>query len=272
MTYNGKTNWQVNEIVMPADMNRIEQGIIDAYENIVFNTKYNLVSASKRGIGSTISTVDPIPTTWIMETSGILYNKDGFRIAADSYVGENTAASFAFSISNDTYWQSRSATLGHIQIVLPSALKVTKFRFKTEATAQFSLQIRGSILGDEWTELVSREISAGVQEFEVAIPVQEARKYYQFMFTPTNGVCPKVYAIKIAESSVATQSIAYTLASAPTSWEQNQYILIQTPMDVNSAGVLLNTFNSVPIRTILQTGKKYRLVYNNGQFDATEVD
>lgn len=29
MSYNPKTNWQLNEIVMPADMNRIEQGIAD---------------------------------------------------------------------------------------------------------------------------------------------------------------------------------------------------------------------------------------------------
>ena len=29
MSYNPKTDWQLNEIVMPADMNRIEQGIAD---------------------------------------------------------------------------------------------------------------------------------------------------------------------------------------------------------------------------------------------------
>ncbi len=29
MAYIGKTNWQNNEIVEPADMNRIEQGILD---------------------------------------------------------------------------------------------------------------------------------------------------------------------------------------------------------------------------------------------------
>jgi hypothetical protein len=30
MAYNGKTNWQNNEIVEAVDMNRIEQGISDA--------------------------------------------------------------------------------------------------------------------------------------------------------------------------------------------------------------------------------------------------
>lgn len=35
MAYNGKTNWQLNEIVKPEDMNRIEQGIIDAYESLL---------------------------------------------------------------------------------------------------------------------------------------------------------------------------------------------------------------------------------------------
>ena len=35
MAYNGKTNWQLNEIVKPEDMNRIEQGIIDAHENLL---------------------------------------------------------------------------------------------------------------------------------------------------------------------------------------------------------------------------------------------
>lgn len=35
MDYTGKTNWQLNEIVKPEDMNRIEQGIIDAHENLL---------------------------------------------------------------------------------------------------------------------------------------------------------------------------------------------------------------------------------------------
>lgn len=35
MAYNGKTNWQLNEIVKPEDMNRIEQGVIDAHENLL---------------------------------------------------------------------------------------------------------------------------------------------------------------------------------------------------------------------------------------------
>ncbi|HUM41493.1 MAG TPA: hypothetical protein PKI14_00925, partial [Fervidobacterium sp.] len=32
MSYNGKTNWQDGEIVHAQDMNRIEQGILDAYD------------------------------------------------------------------------------------------------------------------------------------------------------------------------------------------------------------------------------------------------
>lgn len=35
MDYTGKTNWQINDIVMPGDMNRIEQGIIDVHENLL---------------------------------------------------------------------------------------------------------------------------------------------------------------------------------------------------------------------------------------------
>ena len=35
MAYTGKTNWQINDIVMPGDMNRIEQGVIDAHENLL---------------------------------------------------------------------------------------------------------------------------------------------------------------------------------------------------------------------------------------------
>ena len=39
MAYTGKTNWQLNEIVKPEDMNRIEQGIIDAYESLLTHNK-----------------------------------------------------------------------------------------------------------------------------------------------------------------------------------------------------------------------------------------
>ena len=35
MAYVGKTNWQLNEIVKPEDMNHIEQGIIDAHESLL---------------------------------------------------------------------------------------------------------------------------------------------------------------------------------------------------------------------------------------------
>ena len=35
MAYTGKTNWQLNEVVKPEDMNRIEQGVIDAHENLL---------------------------------------------------------------------------------------------------------------------------------------------------------------------------------------------------------------------------------------------
>ena len=41
-TFTPKTNWQTNDTVMPADMNRIEQGVYDA--SVVFSedglTKY----------------------------------------------------------------------------------------------------------------------------------------------------------------------------------------------------------------------------------------
>ena len=39
MAYVGKTNWQLNEIVKPEDMNRIEQGVIDAHENLLTHNK-----------------------------------------------------------------------------------------------------------------------------------------------------------------------------------------------------------------------------------------
>ena len=39
MAYTGKTNWQLNEIVKPEDMNRIEQGVIDAHENLLTHNK-----------------------------------------------------------------------------------------------------------------------------------------------------------------------------------------------------------------------------------------
>ena len=39
MAYAGKTNWQLNEIVKPEDMNRIEQGVIDAHENLLTHNK-----------------------------------------------------------------------------------------------------------------------------------------------------------------------------------------------------------------------------------------
>ena len=48
-TFTPKTNWQTNDIVKPEDMNRIEQGIYDAYFVIADDgTKYKWVVDSDK--------------------------------------------------------------------------------------------------------------------------------------------------------------------------------------------------------------------------------
>lgn len=56
MAYTGKTNWQINDIVMPGDMNRIEQGIIDAHENLLtHNADTGSHTDIRKKIGTDIS-------------------------------------------------------------------------------------------------------------------------------------------------------------------------------------------------------------------------
>lgn len=56
MAYTGKTNWQINDIVMPQDMNRIEQGIINAHENLLtHNTDTGSHTDIRNKIGTDLS-------------------------------------------------------------------------------------------------------------------------------------------------------------------------------------------------------------------------
>lgn len=58
MAYNPKTNWQLNEIVMPADMNRIEQGIADLDSQLGDKANLSDIPTTLPANGGNADTVD----------------------------------------------------------------------------------------------------------------------------------------------------------------------------------------------------------------------
>lgn len=366
MAYNGKTNWQLNEIVKPEDMNRIEQGIYDleaqkiakdatlvltggdlntctrvglytwsasnasaiancpevsqgtmfviprllnytgSVENItqfiitqgnniytrtladgVWSSwvrvskmsdlltvaKYNPVIAVKTSKGSGSSTVNPLPTMWVQKVLGTSYESNGFEILSTSTNGANYIKN-AFDGNASTYWMPQSVISDTITITLPSALQVTKMRlsFKVTGTGTTSFAIQGTNnFSGSWTQLQNISKSAGTYSEEIALTNSTAYKYYRIVWTIGNNIL-ELYEVTIAKSGVSTFSMAYSLAGAPSSWEQNQRVLIQTPATPDTSGVVENVFAGISVSAILQNSRKYELVYNINKFDVMEVD
>lgn len=366
MAYNGKTNWQLNEIVKPEDMNRIEQGIYDleaqkiakdatlvltggdlntctrvglytwsasnasaiancpevsqgtmfviprllnytgSVENItqfiitqgnniytrtladgvwsswvrvskmsdLFTVaKYNPVSGTKTAVSSTTSTANPLPTQWNLVVSGTSYEANGFKVKASSYIGTGFVY-YAFDNNSATSWQGASASTDWVMIELPNPLEVRKFTLRTNnSDTNAQVIIEGSNDGSAWTDLISSNILSGTNttQLDIASAYSAEYKYYRLRFTFT-AICPKLLEASISSSLIKTYSTRYSLAGAPSSWEQNQRVLIQTPATPDTSGVVENVFAGISVSAILQNSRKYELVYNTNKFDVMEVD
>lgn len=272
MTYNGKTNWQVNEIVMPADMNRIEQGIIDANKTILQDNTYNLVNASKNVLGTVESTVNPLPFTWTQETLNLSYYQHGFVIRASSHNPNLGGVAQAFDNSRITSWGGSSTSQDWIlfEFPTPTVVAAIYLHFSITGGNNPAYKVQGSNNGVNWTDLFSTS-SAGISGATINLSTTGSYKIYRLIFDTMGGTV-QVNTLAVAKIVATTYIKAYTLPDAPTSWQENQRFLIQTPATPDSVGVVSNTFNNVPVRTILQPDKKYELVYRELQFDVVEVN
>lgn len=102
MSYTGKTNWQYDEIVTETDLNRIEQGVVDAHAGLEDITPGQIGAASKTefdahtadyikhpgfGVASGsnnayVVTLDPAPTSYV----------NGMGVAIAIHVNSTAAA------------------------------------------------------------------------------------------------------------------------------------------------------------------------------------
>lgn len=124
MAYMGKTNWQLNEIVKPEDMNRIEQGVIDAHENLLthktdtnshtdIRNKFNEFVKGVTGSNATLTITKGNGTTSLVTVNNVANATNATNATQDS-AGQQINSTYikGLSISGKTitYTKGNNAT------------------------------------------------------------------------------------------------------------------------------------------------------------------
>lgn len=219
-------------------------------------------------------TVSPLPTSgWVYDTDNTNRATSGSFVVATS--SNNGSAWLADGVFRSAGWQSSGGDTAWVQIYHTQPLKVKNIRFAVDfqyAGRFTKLEIQGSDDGQLWTttgELTSIATGSAV-EYTLGAP--DEYTYYRLYFTnsDSNRVTVKnlSYTLYEANTYKSTFSLPKEL---PAVWTKEQRVMIVTPPEINSFGVIKNTLNGVTVNTILQPSKRYELRYNGTAFNAKEV-
>ena len=129
--------------------------------------------------------------------------------------------------------------------------------------------LRGSNDGETWT-YITDETDYGTGSFDA--PITTEKDYIYFQVNVIRGAASRAY---IKEIDLGGASITYyrnklTVEGAPATWDVGQRITIQMPT-LPSYVTADNTFRGIACNAILQSGRRYELVYNGTSFDAKGV-
>ncbi len=277
MAYNAKTNWALNDAVMPEDMNRIEQGIKNldinkANASATLVGKYHQPTVTRAAGQGTTSVVNPIPINNWVENSATSISNEGY--AFNSTVGPTNNSTYPLkNVATQTSVNEFRPNAGTVEITLtlPAAIKITQVTtYITPANnSEFiSAKIMGSNNQSSWTELYSYTLGDLGSTAHNLTTTGEYR-YYKWVLN-SNSPYWRIFIIAISGFSVTTYSNAFSLSAAGT-LENGQRIMIEAPSTTNSVGVTANTLNTKAEDLILQPNTKYELVYNGTNFNAKEV-
>ena len=219
-------------------------------------------------------TVSPLPTSgWVFDTNNSNKATNGaYAVETSSNNGSGWQANGAFTSAG---WQSSGGTVSWLQIYHSQALKVKKIRFGVDL--QYSgrltkLQIQGSENGTVWNtvgELTSITTGSAI-EYTLGAP--DEYKYYRLYFTSSDSNRVTVKSLSYTLYEANTYKSTFTVSGElPAVWTNEQRVMIVTPSEINSFGVITNTLNGVTVNTILQPSKRYELRYNGTAFNAKEV-
>ncbi|MFR8974501.1 MAG: discoidin domain-containing protein [Eubacteriales bacterium] len=234
--------------------------------------RYYVPDFSKTESGNyTGITTNPIPTTWIKETSGRAYS--GVWVISSS-INDNSEVYYAVDGDPNTRWIAAQGASAELIIDAGNVLTVKKMRLHTEAIngTYTSISISGSNNGTDWTT-IDTLTNIPKTEIELSLPTTSAFKLYRLSFANSlSNVSASVWTWEFSEYDFKTYINNLTITSGvPIAWTEGQKISIKTPATTDTFAVITNTLNGVNVNTILQPGKLYELRYVGTAFEAKEV-
>lgn len=216
-------------------------------------------------------TANPIPTSGWGNVTTTGAKSGDYEIITVSSLDANRYPDKAVDGDNSTCWRSISTNNPFFLIKFPTPIKVTKFLIKAHINVEriATLRIRGSNDGVNWTSLLLIE---DLQTDEVERVLTTTGKYTHYRIDAAGTWDLSVYTFKVAEYEFTELINNYSISSGfPLLFTEEQRITIRTPDTVTTLGVTKNNLNGIPIKTILQGGKRYELRYTGTSFVAKEV-
>lgn len=214
---------------------------------------------------------NPIPTVWEKETSGRAVSG---LWAISSSINDDSEVYMAVDGKKTTRWISAAGTTAELILDTGSVLAVKKMRLHTAAIngTYTSLEISGSNDGITWTTLETLE-SVPNENTEITLSNSGAFKLYRLSFVLSySNVNASVWEWAFSEYDFSTYANLFTVESGvPAEWTAGQRLMLQTPENTNTLGVVSNSVNGISCSTILQPGKRYELRYTGTAFAAKEV-
>lgn len=230
--------------------------------------------AVSRGVMSTSTgQTDPLPASGWVENSYTDFTSGSYKLTSSSPDYPNLAPR-AFDNSATTYFSAVSDS-GETWIavdfgtrLLVTALSVSWFSYDYDS---FRVSFQGSNDGGKtWTTIAS---TTGNRETPSTWAFSNAVEYsaYRLLFTQGTENAMRLYDWSITGWSVNVYKNVFAADGLATEWTEGQRVMIETPANVNTVGVLANALNGVTVNTILQPSKRYELRYTGTSFVAKEV-
>lgn len=235
--------------------------------------RYYALAVSREVSSSRSVTTDPIPSSGWLEADYQNFTNSGY-ILTSSFPNYPNLAPRAFDNSNTTYYAAESGS-GETWIALDFGTrilvkKITVMWFSYDYD-YFKVSFQGSNNGTTWTDIAS---TTGNRETltDWAFPSNTTEySMYRLKFTQGTENAMRLYEWSITDWTVNTYKNVFTTDGLPGKFTKGQRLIIETPATVNTIGVVSNAINGTLINTILQSAKRYELVYNGSSFDAKEV-
>ena len=245
----------------------INKATLDSITQSRLTGRYYAPNVTVRAVGTSgVISVNPIPTSWQSLTS-VISTSGSWTITASSNV--DYAPHAAVDGNTNSYWVSNRGFQHTLTIDTGRTLNVSKMKLSSKVVGSgiASVVVGGSNNGINFDTL------ATYYEIPLDISLNSGEyRYYRLVFNMIEdsgqAYC---YDWKFSEYTTPQYRADFLEEEMPGVWDVNQRVMIVTPSNYSTNGVISNTLNGKTVNTILQSNKRYELVYNGSSFDAKEV-